>query len=80
MTNAVRGKMKDMKRFICAALVTAAGLSMPTAAQALLGFLVRWETGSSVTGKLVYICYYNVAGTTQKVVLTQMCPPSMDFD
>lgn len=66
-----------MKRAILAA---AAALLIPWTAYAVQGYLVRSEVTTSVTGRLVYVCYYDVMGTTQQVVLTHICPPTMDFD
>lgn len=60
-------------------ILIAAVLAAPLAAQALMGFLVRWETSTSVTGRFVYVCYYDVMGTTQRVVLERMCPQTMEF-
>ena len=52
----------------------------PSLALAVKGTLKHWETEMSPTGRLVYVCYYNVMGSTQRVVLKKMCPVTMDFD
>lgn len=69
-----------MKRFAAVAAL-AVSLALPLAARAgLIGILVRSETTTSVTGQLIYICYYNVNGSIQRVVLRSYCPPTMEFD
>lgn len=45
----------------------------------MMGFLISQSTGTSVTGRLVWTCTYQVAGTTATVVLDHMCPISMEF-
>ena len=52
----------------------------PVAEASLMGVLVSQQVGTSVTGRLVYECTYNVAGTQTTVVLENMCPPTMMFD
>lgn len=47
---------------------------------ALLGFLIRWNSGTSPTGRLVYVCWYDVVGSEERVVLDRMCPPTMEFE
>lgn len=45
----------------------------------LLGSLVNTQTGTSVTGRLIYQCTYNISGQTTTVILERLCPPSMNF-
>lgn len=45
----------------------------------LLGVLVNQSVGTSVTGRMVWICTYEVAGQRVQVTLERMCPVSMDF-
>ncbi len=52
---------------------------MVSPAFALLGVLVSQYPSTSVTGRLVWVCTYTVAGQNVQVVLEKICPPSMDF-
>ena len=65
-----------MKKIIFIAAVLAASA---TAYAQVLGMLVNTEMGTSVTGQLIYKCTYNVGGSLQTVILSQICPPSMNF-
>lgn len=45
----------------------------------ILGVLVKSESTTSVTGRLIWRCTYNVGGSYQTVLLENICPPSMQF-
>jgi hypothetical protein len=68
-----------MRRLICGFVLLAALLGVPSNAQAITGFLVSWTVSTSVTGRLVYVCIYNVMGSIQQVNLPYLCPASLDF-
>lgn len=65
-----------MKKLTALALLAMAA----PAFAAIMGVLTRSEPTTSVTGKLVYKCTYNVAGSYTTVILEQMCPPTMNFN
>ena len=63
------------------ALAVAAAISLP--AHAALAFLYRSETGTSVTGKPVWICIYDYAGKKFKRVIPLAdgpCPVSIEIE
>ncbi len=68
-----------MKRLMSGAALAMA-LLLPVNAWAVMGFLVRWETTVSVTGRLVYVCTYSVMGSEQDIIRASMCPQSMEFE
>lgn len=70
-----------MKRLLTLAILAAALGLAPSPAQAMPGFLLRWRTDTSITGKFIYVCTYRIyMGSEQEVVLSHMCPQTMDFD
>jgi hypothetical protein len=54
-------------------------MSVTLASAGILGVLVDQHSTTSVTGRLVWVCTYSVAGSETTVVLNRMCPPSMQF-
>lgn len=46
----------------------------------IVGFLINTRVTTTVTGKLVYICTYNVAGHYQNVIETHFCDATMVFE
>ena len=61
-------------------LIAALLLAPALAHASILGFLVTSQMGTSVTGRLVWECTYNVSGSYQVVTLGYLCPQSMQFE
>lgn len=56
-------------------------MSLPLAKKAnagMLAFLERCETGTSVTGQLIYIGTYSVGGTRFQQTFTRYCPQTLE--
>jgi hypothetical protein len=66
-----------MKYFLIAAALLTVSL---TAQASFLGMLVSSQSATSITGKLVYKCTYNVMGNNTTVILDYFCPVTMQFD
>lgn len=66
-----------MKKIIAVASITFAAIP---AFAGIMGVLVNTQPGTSVTGKLIYQCTYNVAGRNTTIILERICPPTMDFE
>lgn len=64
---------------IITAVMLSAVVSLPAVA-GIMGVLVNTQSGTSVTGKLIYQCTYNVAGRNTTVILETICPPTMNFE
>jgi hypothetical protein len=60
--------------------ILALAVASSAAFAGILGVLVKSEATTSVTGKLVYRCTYNVAGRNVTVILDRLCPPTMQFE
>lgn len=62
------------RTFAAVAAIVAAALTYLAPAHAATAILVSCETGTSVTGKFIWIGIYDYMGQRVKRVFTQQCP------
>jgi hypothetical protein len=61
--------------------VATAGLCLATAAQAAYtGLLVESHTATSISGKVVWVCTYDVLGQRVQVVQEKVCETTKQFE
>jgi hypothetical protein len=70
----LRGSLK----FLIAGVL---GILLSTTAQAaFMGVLVESRSTTSISGKMVWVCIYNVLGQRVKVVQERMCETTKQFE
>lgn len=69
-----------MKKLIKVAVASVVSVTAVAASASVLGILVNSEFGSSVTGRSVYRCVYDVLGQRTVVTSEEYCPATMEFD
>lgn len=74
--------MHAIRKTIATAAVAFAALASaltPATSYAVSAFLVRCDTGTSVTGRFIYIGTYQYGGQTFQYTFTSYCPNSIDI-
>jgi hypothetical protein len=67
-----------MRKSLAAFVALVALLNVTTPAFAALAYLERCDTGTSVTGRFIYIGTYNYAGHRFTATFTNYCPQTID--